>query len=244
MRRVWWEEHPAKGGAFNALVRPKSFSNNPSQQIAVLAVPAIEHLSILGTHTENQFTFTHTAEFTARSLQISGALKGELFAVINGQRQKVCEIDVAAGLGRGNFIRGGYQTLSFADVTADRFELDYVTADQSKFKHSQNAQPSKVILSSEPKVAQVLSKQLGRMPNTPSPSWDAYIFDETVNPSNTSKLIKQSDIIDLTSQIDSRGYLNCTLPEGNWRIIFLGCVRLINVMGQLQKKRVVWRWTK
>ena len=173
-----------------------------------------------------------------RCSQISGALKGELFAVINGQRQKVCEIDVAAGLGRGNFIRGGYQTLSFADVTADRFELDYVTADQSKFKHSQNAQPSKVILSSEPKVAQVLSKQLGRMPNTPAQAGTP-IFDETVNPSNTSKLIKQSDIIDLTSQIDSRGYLNCTLPEGIGESFLLGCVRLINVMGQLQKKRAV-----
>jgi len=216
MRRVQWQEIEAKGGAFKQQLRPRGTPSDGSQDIAVLAVPKRESVSVKGELTENRYTFAHTAPFTARSLQVEGALKGTLFAIRNGKREPVCEIDVEEGVGRGNFIRGGYQPVSFADVKADRFELEFVP---QKMKSQKQA---KVILSSEPKVARVLSKQLGRMPATASPSWDAYIFDETVEPGDASALTRQSEIIDLSDKIDANGYLICTLPEGDWRVIYFG----------------------
>ena len=222
MRRVQWQEVEAEGGVFKQQLRPRGTPADGSQDIAVLAVPKREHVSIKGECTETQYIFTHTTPFTARSLQIEGGLKGTLFAIRNGKRERVCEIDVEEGVGRGNFIRGGYQPVSFADVKADRFELDYIASNKPARRNAPKPKQPNVILSSEPKVAKVLSKQLGRMPNTSSPSWDAYIFDDTVDPGDPSTLIKPSEILDLSDQLEESGYVNCTLPEGEWRVIYFG----------------------
>ncbi len=222
MRRVQWQEVEAEGGVFKQQLRPRGTPADGSQDIAVLAVPKREHVSIKGECTETQYIFTHTTPFTARSLQIEGGLKGTLFAIRNGKRERVCEIDVEEGVGRGNFIRGGYQPVSFADVKADRFELDYIASNKPARRNAPKPKQPNVILSSEPKVAKVLSKQLGRMPNTSSPSWDAYIFDDTVEPGDASTLIKPSEILDLSDQLEESGYVICTLPEGEWRVIYFG----------------------
>jgi len=46
MRRVSWHEYPAQGGSFTGAVRPTGIP--ASQDIAVLAVPRLDHVSLVG----------------------------------------------------------------------------------------------------------------------------------------------------------------------------------------------------
>jgi hypothetical protein len=48
MRRGTWNEFPAQGGGFRKIVRPRGIS--PNQDIAVLAVPQLDAVSIVGSN--------------------------------------------------------------------------------------------------------------------------------------------------------------------------------------------------
>ena len=222
MRRVIWNEVESKGGVFKQKVRAKGVPGGGSQDIAVLAVPKLDVVSIEGTRTEKQYIFSHNEPFTARSLSVAGGLKGSLFAVRNGKRELITKIDVKAGFAKTDFLANGTQTVSFADVKAQRFELDYQPA--RKPKRGAAPAPARVVLSSAPKVAQVLNKQMGRMHPTPSPTWNSYILKDTVEPSDASVLIDPKEIIDLSDKLGADGVLNCTLPKGDWRIIYFGMI--------------------
>lgn len=214
MRRVIWKEFTSTGGAFKQHVRAEGVPGGGRQDIAVLAVPKLDSVSIEGERTETQYVFSHSEPFTARSLLVKGGIKGTLFAVRDGHRYPVAEIDVKEGREKTDFLANGAQPVSFADVKAQRFELDY----------EKPKPPARVVLSSEPKVAQVLNKQMGRMHPTPAPTWDSYIFDDTVEPNDSSILIRQEEILDLSEQLDADGILDCSLPKGTWRIIYFGMV--------------------
>jgi hypothetical protein len=224
MRRVIWKEFASSGGVFKQNLRAKGVPGGGSQDIAVLAVPKLNSVSIEGERTEKQYIFSHTEPFAARSLSVHGAVKGALFAVRNGTRERVATIDVKAGNSKTDFLVQEPQTVSFPDVQAQRFELDYGSAKASKRKNKVEKAPVRVVLSSEPKVAQVLNKQLGRMHPTPSPTWNSYIFKESVEPNDSSVLIQQKQIIDLSDNLGADGVLNCTLPKGDWRILYFGMV--------------------
>ncbi|VGO13528.1 hypothetical protein PDESU_02085 [Pontiella desulfatans] len=229
MRRVIWSEVNANGGPFKQKVRAKGVPGGGSQDIAVLAVPQLNSVSIEGEPSEKQYIFSHSEPFTARSLSIHGAVKGTLFAFRNGKREAVAQIDVRAGFAKTDFLLKEAQTVSFPDVTAQRFELDYEKPKPAGRKKKKNkpvkaVPPARVSLSSEPKVAQVLNKQMGRMHPTPSPTWDSYIFKDSVEPEDTSVLVGQKEMIDLSDKLDADGVLNCTLPKGEWRIIYFGMI--------------------
>jgi len=228
MRRVIWQEFDSSGGALKQNVRAKGVPDGGSQDIAVLAVPKLNSVSIEGEQTEKQYIFSHSEPFAARSLSVHGAVKGSLFAVRNGARKLVAEIDVKAGNHKTDFLVNEPQTVSFPDAEAQRFELDCEPAEKpsgkTKRRKGSKTVPVRVTLSSEPKVAQVLNKQMGRMHPTPTPTWDSYIFKDTVEPSDASVLIQREQIIDLSDKLDANGVLNCTLPKGSWRIIYFGMV--------------------
>jgi len=228
MRRVIWKEFDAKGGAFKQNVRADRVPGVGSQDIAVLAIPKMDNVSIEGKRTDAKYTFSHSEPFSARSLLIDGELKGSLFALRNGNRELVTKIEVTGG--SGDFLSDGSQTVSFADVKAQRFELDYEKPKSrrrkkgAKKKAAKAAPGARVMLSSEPKVAQVLNKQMGRMDPSSTPPWSAYIFDESVEPNDSSLLIQQKQILDLSDKLDADGVLNCSLPEGEWRVIYFGMI--------------------
>ena len=229
MRRVIWSEFASSGGAFNRKVRAEGVPGGGSQDIAVLAVPQLSKISIEGETVDQQYIFSHDEPFTARSLSIKGAVKGTLFAVRDGAREAVATIDVGAGFAKTDFLMDQAQTVSFPDVTAQRFELDFeppVAPKQRKKKKKQAVAPLPVhvLLSSEPKIAQVLNKQMGRMHPTPTPTWDSYVFEDSVEPKDASVLTDSKQIIDLSDQLDTDGVLDCTLPEGNWRILYFGMI--------------------
>jgi len=229
MRRVIWNEFDSKGGAFKQNVRAKGVPGGGSQDIAVLAIPKIDRISIEGERTEKQYIFSHSEPFSARSLSVDGAVSGSLFAVRNGKRELVTKIDVRAATPKGDLKVEAMQTISFPDVKARRFELDYEQPKpprkKKKSKKKVKPQPkAHVVISSEPKVAQVLNKQMVWMHPTPSPTWDSYIFDESVEPNDPSVVIRQKQIVDLSDKLNADGTLNCSLPKGNWRIIYFGMI--------------------
>lgn len=222
MRRVTWKEFDSKGGAFKQNVRAKGVPEGGSQDIAVLAVPKLNGVSIEGERTEKQYIFSHTEPFVARSLSVHGAVKGSLVAVRNGKRELVAKIDVKASSHHTDFLLREPQTVSFADTQAQRFELDVEPAKKPKQEKAPSA--ARVTLSSEPKVAQAPNKQMGRMHPTPFPTWNSYIFKDTVEPKDASMLIDSKRIIDLSGRLGADGVLTCTLPKGEWRIIYFGMV--------------------
>ncbi len=230
MRRVIWKEFNSSGGALCRNVRADGVPGGGSQDIAVLAVPKIVGVSIVGERTETQYIFSHSEPFSARSLSIEGAVKGRLFSVRQGTRKLVTEVDVRAGSSRTDFLVKEAQAVSFADVKAQRFELDVepvkesVKSKKKKRRNQKPPAPARVILSSEPKVAQVLNKQMGRMHPTPFPDWNSYIFKDTAAPNDATQIIRKKQIIDLSDQLGADGVLNCALPEGSWRVIYFGMV--------------------
>ena len=209
MRRVAWNEVPAQGGAFSAKVRPAGAL--ASQDIAVIAVPRRTAVAIMGDLQGQISRFSNTDAFTARSLSVQGKGKGKLYALKDGQRQLVADINANGGSPTTDFLADGDEVFSFADVTAREFELD------GKFS-------GKVVLSSEPKVAQVIEKQMGRMHPTPSPTWESYIFPASVEPGDPSVLLQKKDVLNLTDKMNADGVLNCTLPQGEWTVIHFGMV--------------------
>lgn len=207
MRRVAWKEFPAQGGPFSKTVRPVGIS--ASQDIAVLAVPQLGAVSIVGSKQDKSLHFSHTKPFTARALVVHGKANAKLYVLQDGQRQFIADILATGGSAKTDFLPDAIETFSFKAVRARTFELV-------------PAPDCKVELTSEPKVAQVIEKQMGRVHPTPSPTWESYIFPETVEPDDPAVVIKQKDIINLSEKLADDGVLTCTLPEGNWDIIYFG----------------------
>ncbi len=230
MRRVAWEEMPARGGAFSKKVRPAGVP--AGQDIAVLAVPRLNAVTITGTpklpgadgadeplslagagpaRPGRALHFAHDEPFTARALVVHGRARARLYAIREGERELVADIHAAGGSGRTDFLPNGIETFSFADVTAREFVLE--------------PDPGcRVELTSAPTVAQVIEKQMGRMHPTPSPTWESYIFPDTVEPGAAGAVVRRKDVIDLTDKLDADGVLNCTLPDGDWTVIHFGMV--------------------
>jgi hypothetical protein len=212
MRRVTWAEFPATGGTFSKKVRPAGLDG--SQDIAVLAVPAIDSVSVPGVPLgKNAVVFKHTESFTARALLVYGKTRGKLYALENGNRKLVAAINARGGNPKTDFLSNAVAIFSFADVRAQEFVLE-LDAD-SAFE---------AILTSEPRVAQAIEKQMGRMHPTPSPSWQSYQFSATVEPGDPSTLIGQGNILDLTDKLNADGELNGTLPAGDWTVIYFGMI--------------------
>ena len=155
--------------------------------------------------------FGHTSPFTARALVVHGEASAKLYALQGGGRKLVADIQTGGRNPQTDFLPNAIETFSFADVTAQEFEL----------VPSPNCQ---VVLTSAPKIAQVIEKQMGRMHPTPSPTWESYTFPDTVEPNDRSTIVKREDIIHLTDKLNTEGVLSCTLPEGRWAIIYFGMV--------------------
>lgn len=161
----------------------------------------------------NALCFRHTAPFVARSLAIQGEIDSKLYAVTGGKRELVAEIKTGGRNPTTDFLPDGLETFSFKDTTAQEFVLEPCELDGGK-----------VALTSEPVVAQVIEKQLGRLHPTPSPTWESYIFPDSVEPGDAKTVVRKNEIINLTDKIDKNGVLTCELPAGDWTILYFGMV--------------------
>ncbi|MCX6878069.1 MAG: glycosyl hydrolase [Verrucomicrobia bacterium] len=161
----------------------------------------------------NAMYFRHTAPFKARALVVKGSLGAKLFALRDGKRELVADIQTGGRNPTTDFLPDGIETFSFKEVSAQEFELEPCGLPDGA-----------VELTSEPKVAQVIEKQMGRMHPDPSPTWQSYIFPDTVEPDDASTVIGKADIINLTDNLDASGKLSCQLPAGNWTVIYFGMI--------------------
>lgn len=218
MRRVTWSEYPAMGGVFNKTVRPEEVL--PGQDIAVLAVPRTQHISIKGTLVEDTVFFKHSEAFTARALLIDGDGEGTLFAIQDGKRELVANIQASRGNPKTDFLTGGMQNFSFRDTKASEFVFEFTP----RIIKGTEPRPPEAVLTSEPKVTGVFEKQMARMHPTPAPTWESYIFQQSVEPEDASVLLQQNRILDLTNYLQSDGTLSCTLPDGKWTVLYFGMV--------------------
>lgn len=157
--------------------------------------------------------FRHTEPFTARALSVRGDIHATLYAMKDGKKEVVADVRSAGSNGDTDFLPDGPRVFSFREVTAQEFELKPCSLP-----------PDSVELTSEPRVAQVIEKQMGRMHPTPSPTWESYQFSNTIEPDDASTLVKQSEIMDLTGKLAADGTLTCELPAGEWTLIYFGMV--------------------
>lgn len=166
-----------------------------------------------GGSSENALVFRHETPFKARAMIIRGGVNGKLYAVQEGGRRLVADINTGSRNPTTDFLPNGIETFSFAEVTAREFVLEPC-----------DLAGERVILTSEPMVAQVIEKQLGRLHPDPSPRWDSYIFPATVEPDDPAAVIRRDEILNLTDKLNAEGVLTCTLPEGEWDILYFGMV--------------------
>jgi len=157
--------------------------------------------------------FRHTEPFKARALVVKGDIAAKLYAIKGGNRELVAEVRSAGSNKDTDFLPDGPRVFSFKEAMAQEFVLEPC-----------NLPSDAVTLTSEPMVAQVIEKQMGRMHPTPSPTWDSYRFRDTVEPDDASIIVKQADIVNLTEKLSADGTLSCELPAGNWTIIYFGMV--------------------
>jgi len=218
MRHVSWNEFDANGGTFSQNVRPDGIA--ASQDIAVLAVPRRNSVTIKKPCMTEKIEFTHSSSFNAHSFSFvpnkdNYNLSAKLFAVQPaGQLVEVIEIDESVK-GRNaftSFLPFGDETYSFEVVKAETFLLQISSASGIE----------SVELSSQPKVAQVIEKQMGRMFPSPMPDWDSYIFPDSVEPDSSEVIIDPEEIINLSDKLKADGTLTCELPEGKWTVIWFG----------------------
>lgn len=219
MRRVAWNEAEAEGGPFSRKMRLEGIA--ASQDIAVLAVPRLDAVTIEGVEQEEKMVFSHSKPFAARALVVEGQAKGKLYALRGDQRELVANIATRNGNPKTDFMANGIQTFSFGDTKAETFEW---VLEKPEKEPKKAAAPVKAFLTSEPTVAQVVEKQMGRMHPTPAPTWESYIFTDTVEPSDADVVVQQNQILDLTEKRNADGTLTCMLPKGSWRVIYFGMV--------------------
>ena len=217
MRRIDWNEVEAKGGQFSQMVRP---ANRQIQDVAVLAIPRKKTVSLHGSVPSGEdkgksgvVCFRHTEPFKARALVVKGSVAAKLYALKNGKKELVTEIQPGGRNPETDFLPDGDRTYSFKEVTAQEFVLEPCTLPLDAVK-----------LTSEPMVAQVIEKQMGRMYPNPSPAWESYKFKDSVEPDDASTVVHQKDILNLTDKLSTDGLLTCELPAGNWTVIYFGMV--------------------
>ncbi len=216
MRRVSWNEFSAKGGAFSQAVRPAGQPS--SQDIAVLAVPKRPAVSLhasvpTGVDTNGFLYFQHTEPFTARALVVKGSVGAKLYALRDGKKEFVADIQPGGRNPETDFLPDGDRSYSFKEATALEFVLEPCQLPLNAAE-----------LTSEPRVAQAVEKQMGRLHPTPSPTWESYRFKDSVEPDDASTVVKQKEIINLTDKLAANGVLTCELPAGDWTVIYFGMV--------------------
>jgi len=214
MRRVIWNEIETQGGRFSAKVR------NAPQDIAVLAVPRKPAISETAVVSRGKIRFSRGEPWTARGLSIvpkseDFRVSGTLHALDDsGARTLLAEIEIPKPNIRTDFLPMGAHTFSFKETTARTFEFESKTA----------AGSGEATLTSEPLVAGVVQKQLGRMHPTPTPTWESYIFPATQEPGDPGALAQKSGILILSDHLDNDGVLTCELPAGDWTILYFGMI--------------------
>ncbi|MDD2314024.1 MAG: glycosyl hydrolase [Proteiniphilum sp.] len=81
---------------------------------------------------------------------------------------------------------------------------------------------AEVTLSSVPRMERYSEKTLAKMHPTPLPYWKDYLWPEQPEVDDTSLIIQDQQIIDITQHMSPEGVLSWDVPEGAWTILRMG----------------------
>ena len=177
--------------------------------------------------------FRHTAPFKARALIVKGSMAAKLYALKDGKKELVADIQPGGRNPDTDFLPDGDRIYGFKEVTAQEFVLEPC-----------NLPPAAVTLTSEPRVAQAVEKQMGRMHPDPSPTWESYKFKDSVEPDDATTIVKRNEIINLTDKLATDGTLTCELPAGNWTVVYFGMVSTGKQNGPAPAEATGLGWTR
>ena len=107
----------------------------------------------------------------------------------------------------------GPEVFGFEETTATSFRLRL----DGKSKGLTGAE-----LHAMPMVSQYLEKQLARLHSREFPIWKQYVLPKSHQPGDPSLVIQPDEIIRIKQTVDADGRLSCTLPEGQWTVLYFG----------------------
>ncbi len=220
-----------------ALAKPEFNSKKPEeyQDLKVLAYPKPEGYGelivaapkegiALKANTPCSIALNSDSVFRAASVVVEFlpkplTAKAELFATVDGKKEKISEFKISRYNPEINvgFIPYAPVTNNFVPTESTEFEL-VVTSDR-------DAALKAVSLEATPLVADVFNKTLAKMHETPHPLWDEYLWDQAPEGARelTTGAYDPSKVVDLTAQFKD-GVLTWDVPEGEWIVERIGAV--------------------
>ena len=174
------------------------------------------------TSNSKKVTQKHTIELQsneaifAQSIQLFPSkkiLKGRVIiqAKVNGSYQNICSFLYNRSRFQPNVGAEIYSPVvkTFPEVKASHFKIIVN-------KHGKNTPEtfSEIIISEKPLLENFVEKKLAKMAQTPFPRFSSYSWNPQKEPSNG--VIKTSEILDISSKMDSQGLLTWKPPAGNW----------------------------
>lgn len=175
------------------------------------------------------FSLKSKAPVTARSLKITPSrstftMNAKMFAQINGNWEEVrsFNFDRRNDMQSVGFIPYPPVVVSFPEVTATLFKIEL--SDISPTQNAKEYGLAEIELTSQPHLEFFIEKELGKMHQTPLPLDNAYQWPEQQETKDTSLVLNQSKIIDLSKNLSEEGTLTWDVPEGEWTILRMGMV--------------------
>jgi len=109
----------------------------------------------------------------------------------------------------------GPVAVAFAPVEAKQFRLLFTN-------WSKAGGFNEIELSGAARLERYVEKQLGKMWQTPTPLWDAYLWPPQSEPDKAGLAIRQGKVLNLTPAMSADGVLNWDVPAGNWIVLRTG----------------------
>lgn len=164
--------------------------------------------------------------FTARSIEVHpGTAESHLFVELQlqsdeGEYQTVRSFDVDRRRNRPDLGPMSTKpiTASFSPVTGKKFRLRISNLQDGESRGS----VTEIRLTSAARLERYVEKQLGKMWQTPAPSWDTYMWDPQDGLDDTALSVSSSEIIDLTDKLQADGTLRWNVPAGEWVVARFG----------------------
>ncbi len=79
---------------------------------------------------------------------------------------------------------------------------------------------AEILISETPVLQDYVEKSLGKMHPTPFPAFDSYLWESQEAVEDQDMII--SEVLDLSSQMDTTGAINWSVPEGKWTLLRMG----------------------
>ena len=100
-------------------------------------------------------------------------------------------------------------TMSFTKTKASHFKITV-----TKIGSYDSETFSEIIITEEPILESFVEKKLGKMHQTPYPSFNSYRWNAQQEPSNG--ILQSSEVLDISSKMNSNGLLTWEVPAGIW----------------------------